>query len=145
MVQNTAKKYTVEGYIYSGNVTVQSGATSAITIQVASNFDFFAEKLSYTVSTATASIVPSFDVQIMRDQNNVFQAYIPNMSLAGMGINTAASPWVLYPVGQANWFSLSKPYKFNASSNMLISVKNTCSAAINVTFLVSGYKHVFSV
>lgn len=146
MLQNKKDKpYNVEGYIFTGRTNVPAGGVSAITIQVASSFDFFAEKLSYVCSTAVAGIIPRFDVQIQRDQTNMFQDYVPSYMLAGMGINTNAPLEVLYPVGQANWFNLSKPFKFNASCNIIISIRNTCSQAIAVVFSLSGYKHVYAV
>lgn len=133
-----------EPYLLSGSVTISANSITQLILTISSNFDFLATRFSFKSISATENVIPTFDIQLLRDTYQIFNEYIPNELFAGMMVNTASSPDTRYSVGIANWFKFEKPYLFEAKSNIIFNLRDTSGASNTVYVCVAGYKNIYS-
>lgn len=134
----------IEPYLYGGQVVLAANSNGQITFQVASNFHFWMTRFSYkSTQVAAASTIPYFDIQFLKNETAVFYDYIPADVFPGMMIDLQAAPDVRYPVGLANWFKFDKPKKFEAKSNIIINLRDTCGQANTVRIAIAGWKEIY--
>jgi len=133
-----------EPYILSGSVAVSPNSVTQLIFQISSNFDFLATRFSFKSVSNAANTIPTFDIQLLRDTYQIFNDYIPCTMFAGMMINTAATPNILYNVGLANWFKFEKPYLFENKSSVIWNIRDTSGQTNTIHIALAGYKNIYS-
>lgn len=127
-------------YLYTGAVLLAANAVGQIIFQITSDFDYYMTAFSYHSSSATANDIPYFSLQLLSNEDRIFNDWIPNRVFAGMGTETSPAPDLRYPVGQANWFSFDCPYKFVARSSMIWNLRNDLGNQQAITMVVKGFR-----
>lgn len=134
----------VQPYIYPGQTTLASGSTGQLQFQVASNFDFIMTGFSYVSSINSVGLIPTFDIQFLKNEHAIFFDYVPNDVFCGRMYETSTTPDTIYSIGLALWFKFDKPYRFEAKSNIIVNLRNTSGAANTIKISIGGYKLVYS-
>jgi hypothetical protein len=133
-----------EPYILSGSIVVSANSVTQLIFQISSNFDFLATRFSFKSVSNSEYVIPTFDLQLLRDTYQIFNDYIPCTMFAGMMINKFAMPNILYSVGLANWFKFEKPYLFENKSSVIWNVRDTSGATNIIHIALAGYKNIYS-
>lgn len=134
------KTFSKEPYIYAGQTTLVANSSGQIPFQIASNFDFMLTRFTYKSSINSANGIPTFDLQIMKNDHGIFLDYAPNEAFAGRMVELSTAPDTVYTVGLANWFKFDVPYPFEGKSNMIINLRDTSGQANTIRIVLSGYK-----
>ena len=137
------QKAKVEPYLYAGQVTAAANSNAQIIFQIASNFNFWMTRFSFKSYCNSANAIPNFDIQILKNEHAVMYDYMPCEMFAGMMTETSTAPDTRYLVGLANWFKFDKPYLFEAKSNLIINLRDTCGQSNVIRIGISGYKDIY--
>lgn len=138
------RRKSIEPYFYAGQIVLAANSNGQLTFQVASNFHFFLTRFSYkSTQVAAANTIPTFDIQILKNEHAIMYDYMPAEMFAGAMTDTQPAPDIRYMVGLANWFKMDKPYPFEAKSNIIVNLRDTCGQANTVRIGLAGWKEVY--
>jgi hypothetical protein len=129
-------------YFYSGQVTLGAavGAIGTLTFQVSSEFNYWMTGFSAKSFCNSVNIIPNFDIQIVSDQDRIFNEFIPIELFASMMTETSTAPDTRYQNGLCNWHRFDVPYKFSKTANIIVNVRNSVAVANTVIFACSGIR-----
>jgi len=144
MTEDGRKILFKEPFLFSGQVALVANSAGQLIFQIAGNFTFNMTRFSYTVVTATANDIPTFDLQLLRNETTIFSDFIPNSVFAGMMTETNPAPDLRYAVGLANWFKFDCPLVFPAKSTIVWNLRDTSGHATTVRLAIAGFKLVHS-
>jgi hypothetical protein len=140
MADTAKKRVKTEPYIYSGQTSLVANSSGQLPFQIASNFDFMLTRFTFKSSVNSANAIPTFDLQILKNDHGIFLDFAPCEAFAGWMVETSTAPDTIYRIGQSNWYKFDKPYPFEGKSNMIVSLRDTSGQANTVRMVLSGYK-----
>jgi hypothetical protein len=142
-MENKKPKYKTFPMIYSGQVALAASSSGQLPFTIASNFMFKLCAFTYKTSVNQANIIPTFDIQILKNELALFTDYTPNEFFTGLAVETSTTPDTRYIIGQGEWFKFSVPFLFENSSNIVVNLRDTCGYANTVRIGLAGYKLVY--
>jgi hypothetical protein len=127
-------------HIYPGQTTLVANSAGQIQFQIPGNFRFVLTKFTYRSQVNAANAIPTFDLQILRNEIGIFNDFAPNDVFPGRMVEISTAPDTIYQVGLLDWFKFDVGYVFQPKDNMIISLRDTSGQANIVRIVLAGFK-----